>query len=272
MIPMMHPFLLCLFALLGGNVPFSKALITAGLPRHTQKMLGCRGGSSSSSSESEGDATREMLEKKLSNILDDLDALPVVMSRQQGNIEVRTKWEGDCMLSVGEAKVVDHHPSEFKGFFEDFSQAFPKVNAMAKRVTALEGDNTEKEALKSVLQFPFPLKDRIMIHWKYTILDRGQDEHLLLISEEDNDGIMRKHLSPEDKEKYVLARTFLCAYLVKPVYDKEKIIGSNIKYIFSGDTGGKIPQWVQNAVGPKTAFDSVKGLIDYVKKGAGGTN
>jgi hypothetical protein len=64
---------------------------------------------------------------------------------------------------------------------------------------------------------------------------------------------------------YVLARTFLCAYVVKPVFKNGELIGSSIRYVFSGDTGGAIPQWVQRAVGPKTALDSLAGMMKFVE-------
>jgi hypothetical protein len=111
------------------------------------------------------------------------------------------------------------------------------------------------------------LTDRVMVHWKYLKLDRSPNEHMLITSEEDNDELLEKHFhGTKDEKSFVLARTFLCAYWIKPVYEGQQIVGSTIRYMFSGDIGGSVPAMVQNTVGPKTAFDSVKGLIDYVEK------
>lgn len=210
----------------------------------------------------------QLLAKKVETIFEEVASLPVSISREKGNIQVRNKFDGDCMVSVSEAKVVDHHPEDFREFLENFSEAFPKVNPMARNVIPLEG-NKDRQAVKTILKFPFPLTDRIMVHWKYLNLDRSPDEHMLIISERGNEDILAKHLTAEEKNKYVLARTFLSVYWIKPVYKENgELCGTNIKYAFSGDTGGSIPAWIQNTVGPKTALDSVKGLIDYVKKRA----
>jgi len=210
------------------------------------------------------------LERKVEELFEKSETLPLSMSRDKGNIEVRTKWEGDKMITVAQAKLVENmKPSDVKPFFENFTEAFPKVNPMCRNVVHLENDTEQsREAIKSILKFPFPLDNRIMVHWKYLKMDRNPDEHMLIISEEGNSDIMTKHFTDEEKKKYVLARTFLCAYLVKPCIENGKTIGTNIQYAFSGDVGGSVPKWVQNAVGPKTAFDSVKGLVNFVKGGA----
>ena len=43
----------------------------------------------------------------------------------------------------------------------------------------------------------------------------------------------------------------------------EKIVGSNIRYMFSGDTGVFIPKHLKNTLGPKTAFDYIQGLVKF---------
>ena len=105
----------------------------------------------------------------------------------------------------------------------------------------------------------------IQIHWKYTRLDRAPDEHLLMISEQGNDELLEQFHSSHEKKHYVLGRTFLCAYWIKPVYEGANVVGANIRYAFSGDTGGIIPKFIQDMVGPKTALDSVEGLIRHVE-------
>jgi len=210
-----------------------------------------------------------ILEMRVEELFEKSETLPLSMSREKGNIEVRTKWEGDKMITVAQAKLIENmEPSEFKPFFENFAEAFPKVNPMCRDIQYLESDTEQdREGIKSILKFPFPLDNRIMVHWKYLIMDRNPDEHMLILSEEGNKDILSKHFTDEEKKKYVLARTFLCAYLVKPFIVDGKTIGSSIQYVFSGDVGGSLPQWIQNAVGPQTAFDSVKGLIDFAKRG-----
>jgi hypothetical protein len=206
----------------------------------------------------------DRLEQKVDHLFQEGARVPVSISRQNGNIEVRTKFEGQTMTTFAEAKLVDQRPSEFKDFLTNFSRNFPKINPMARNVLHLE-HGEGREAVKSILKFPFPLSDRVMIHWKYLQLDRKPDEHILIISEEENEELVVKHLTKDEKEKYVLARTFLCAYVVKPVFKNGELIGSSIRYVFSGDTGGAIPQWVQRAVGPKTALDSLAGMMKFVE-------
>lgn len=212
----------------------------------------------------------EVLEKKLMDLFDSSSTLPISISLPREGIEVRTKFESDNMVTIGEAKIVLKHPDAFKDFFINFNDSFPKVNPMVQTACHLENDgNNSREGIKSILKFPYPLKNRIMVHWKYPMLNRGgnENEHMLIFSEEGNKALLENYLAPEEKKEFVLARTFLCGYWIKPVYDdseKKKIIGTTIRYAFSGDTGGSIPKWIQNAVGPKTALDSIKGLIKYV--------
>merc|ERR1719148_227311 len=170
------------------------------------------------------------------------------------------------MLTIGEAKLVPYHPNEVRQCLENFSDSFPKVNPMCKSVVHLKQQGEIRTGVKSRLKFPFPLSDRIMIHWQYNLFDKDNDEHMVMFSEEGNDALLEEFHTQEEKDNFVLGRTFLCAYWVKPVYNKNKdnIVGSSIRYIFSGDTGGYIPKAIQNTLGPKTAYDSVRGLIDYL--------
>jgi len=121
-----------------------------------------------------------------------------------------------------------------------------------------------------------------MYHWKYVQKDVRRHEHLLVMTQEHNEELMSGHYedSPEVKS-HILARTFLCAYWILPVYendaddaaDDREPIGTEVRYCFSGDIGGSIPSFIQNTVGPKTAVDSVKGLMNHVRKQAAlGTN
>jgi hypothetical protein len=46
------------------------------------------------------------------------------------------------------------------------------------------------------LNLPFPLIDRIMVHWKYLNHHRNPDERILIMTEEVNEDILAKHLTP----------------------------------------------------------------------------
>mmetsp|Transcript_34675 Transcript_34675/g.52310 ORF Transcript_34675/g.52310 Transcript_34675/m.52310 type:complete len:248 (+) Transcript_34675:115-858(+) len=204
------------------------------------------------------------LEGELVQLFQERDSLPLSISRQNGNIEVRTKFKGDTMVTIAEAKMVKHHPDDFREFLENFNEAFPKVNPMVRNVLHLRFSDT-REGVKSILKFPYPLRDRVMVHWKYLKMHRGKDEHLLIFSEQGNDDLLKTYLSTNERKKFVLGRTFLCAYWIQPVRDSDnRIIGSSIKYAFSGDIGESIPQWLQNSIGPKTALDSINGLVNYL--------
>ena len=219
-------------------------------------------------SKDHGAVSLQELDREVTSLFEDeLHKLPVTMTKDSGNIEVRVRWDGDRMLTFCEAKHVDLHPNQFRTFLGDFSRQFSKVNPMAKEIIDLECDpHNNREAVKTVLAFPFPLSDRLMIHYKYLQLDRSPDEHLLILSERGNDKLLEKYWTEEEKKKLVLARTFLCAYWIKPVRNGTQVVGSKVQYMFSGDTGGNVPQWLQSAVGPKTAYDSVHGLIRHVQR------
>ena len=48
------------------------------------------------------------LERKVEDLFEKSDTLPLTMSREKGNIEVRTKWEGDKMITVAKAKLIEN--------------------------------------------------------------------------------------------------------------------------------------------------------------------
>jgi hypothetical protein len=203
------------------------------------------------------------LEEKVLTLFEEANSLPINLSKDDGNIEVRTKFDDQHLTTLAEAKIVKSHPKDHKGFLENFLEAFAQADPMVKEIRALEHDN-QREGVKAFLKFPFPIKDRVMVYWKYLKLNRNQDEHMIILSEKGNQDLLDKYLSPDERENYVLGRIFLCAYWVKPVYGADKnIIGSNIRYLFSGDVGGAMPKWVQRSVGPKNALESLNGFIKY---------
>ena len=151
------------------------------------------------------------------------------------------------MLTISEATHVLYHPNEFRTFLASFSENFPKVNQMCEKTSILHQEGVVHKGVKSKLKFSFPFSDHLMIHWQYTRLDKDRDERLIMLSEDGNGELLDKFHSAEEKRRYALGRTFLCAYLIKPVYDedgKRRIIGSNICYMFRGDTSGSIPKYV----------------------------
>jgi len=204
------------------------------------------------------------LEQKLEVLFDEARSLPVSLSRDGGNIEVRNTFDGSEMVTLAEAKFVDNHPNAFKGFLENFNDAFQEVDPMVQKVHSLEKDN-KREGIKVFLQFQSPVANRVMVHWKYLKMNRNKDEHLMMLSERGNENLLSKYLTKEEDDNNVLARTFLAAYWVKPVHDEKtkKIIGSNIRYVYSGDVGGYMPKRLINFLGPKTALNSLKGIIGY---------
>jgi len=207
--------------------------------------------------------TFQDLERQVVSLFEKAGSLPLRLSKDGGNIEVRTDFDGPNMVSLAEAKMIGRPPSAFRGFLENFNDAFAQNDPMVQEIRHLEHDQS-REGIKAFLQFPAPVSNRIMVHWKYLQLHRRPDEHMLILSEGGNQGLLDKYLSAEEKKKYVLARTFLCAYWVSPVSDAQgQVIGSNIKYAYSGDVGGSIPARIQRWIGPKNSLDSLKVLIGF---------
>lgn len=188
---------------------------------------------------------------------------PVQMTRH--GIRVRSQFDGDHMTSFSEAQV-DEDPDEFLHFLENFNEAFPKVNPMAERVQALTPSDGVRQGLRVFLKFPFPLQGRVMVHYKY-LTTREPNEHLLIFSEQGNEELLQRYYSEDDSvhKDRVLARTFVSAYWIAPHPSGR---GSTVRYAFCGDTGGVIPGWIQRMVGPQTAYDSIDGLLKFVRKGA----
>jgi len=217
--------------------------------------------------ESNAKTISEELENEVVALFEESKSLPISLTKDDGNIEVRTKFRGEHFISMAEAKIVtNRRPEEYLGFLENFNDAFAQVDPMVKGVHQLEKGN-HREGIKAFLKFPFPVADRVMLHYKYLKLNRNKDEHMMILSEKDNENLLEKYFTSEEKKKYVLGKIFICAYWVRPVTDeKNKTVGSNLRYIFSGDVGGSMPKWVQSSVGPKNALDSLKGFIGYGRK------
>merc|ERR1719148_397429 len=95
------------------------------------------------------------------------------------------------------SKVVKSHPKTHKGFLENFLEAFAQADPMVKGISALEKDN-HREGVKAFLNFPFPIKDRVMVYWKYLKLNRNQDEHMIILSSKGNQSLLDKYLSTDE--------------------------------------------------------------------------
>jgi len=242
----------------------------------------CRDDRSNNNNNERVDNIFKALEQKVVDLFDtEYDRLKLSISKENGNLEVRSKFEGDTMISLGVIKKCDLHPNKFKEILENFSSDFmANSDPMVNRVIPLEErqGNINRKGLKVLLRFPSPFSDRIMIHWEYLKLNRAKDEHMILFSQQDNQELLKKHFTPYEQENYELGQLFLSACWIKPVYardqngnekkddnkhDNEVVVGSTIRYIFSGDVGGNIPRWIQNSAGPKTTHDSLRGLIEY---------
>lgn len=255
---------------------FSWSFITSSLALTARTAMGSASTSSTTCNEGNGPDNyggriSDDLEKQVVDLFNEAATLPLSLSRDNGNIEVRTKFDGQSMISLAEVKLINQPPSAFKGYLENFNNAFAEADPMVKEVRHLEideSDSHKREGIKAFLKFPSPISDRVMVHWKYLKLNRNkEDDHLMILSEKNNEKLLSEYLTEEEKKKYVLARTFLCAYWVKPVRDvKDNVIGSTIRYVYSGDVGGSMPERIQRWVAPKNALNSVKGIIGYGQK------
>eukprot|EP00539_Tryblionella_compressa_P002145 CAMPEP_0178740714 /NCGR_PEP_ID=MMETSP0744-20121128/4739_1 /TAXON_ID=913974 /ORGANISM="Nitzschia punctata, Strain CCMP561" /LENGTH=110 /DNA_ID=CAMNT_0020393509 /DNA_START=195 /DNA_END=527 /DNA_ORIENTATION=+ len=58
----------------------------------------------------------QYLERKVEAIFRDAKNLPIAISRPKEDIQVRTTFNGDCMVTVAEATDMDHHPDDFREF------------------------------------------------------------------------------------------------------------------------------------------------------------
>ena len=59
--------------------------------------------------------------------------LPIVIEKEDGNVTVRQTWDGDKMVSIGEAKVVEGVvPEDFKEFFSRWHE--PDVGIKANPI------------------------------------------------------------------------------------------------------------------------------------------
>ena len=98
---------------------------------------------SSSPKNCEKESIGDLLEKRVVDLFDEASSLPVSLTRNDGNIEVRTKFEGQHLTSLAEARV-DQPPSAFKGYLENYNDAFAETVSMVKEIQHLEIDENDK--------------------------------------------------------------------------------------------------------------------------------
>ena len=151
------------------------------------------------------------------------------------------------MVSYAEAPSVEGlTPDDFKSTLENFAVEYPKFNDLAESVETLEAVEGN-DVLKSVLGFPWPLWNRLMVTVKYVKYNTGDnsDEHFLILSEEGNAELLGKHVSAADRGNFVIARNFLTAWLIKPVRDDSgAVTASRVQYLAMLDVGGSVPSFV----------------------------
>ena len=122
----------------------------------------------------------------------------------------------------------------------------------------------KRVGLKGVLHAPFPCSNRLLMLWKY-VSQPAPGEHLLILSDRNNELLMRKYHTAKEKRTLVVAKATI-AYWIQPVKDRDQVVGSRLRYLFHGDIGGKIPKWIKSTVGPRGAYDTVHGLLKHLEK------
>merc|ERR1712083_457776 len=193
--------------------------------------------------------------------------LPVVIQKDKGNVTVRQTWDGDKMVSVAEAKVVEGLiPADFKAFFERWHEVGCEANDILKESTLVD----EVEGLKVckiIVKTPWPIWNRCLINTFYPFFDREDGSQIFFFSCNGNDELKEKHFTKKDKKNFVLALQFVGGWIISPIKDEAgNVTGSNLKYLNSSDAKGNIPQFIQKSEGPKTAVQPVVGTIDWIRK------
>ena len=134
------------------------------------------------------------------------EELPVVIKKEDGNVLIRQTWDGDRMVSVAEAKVVEGlAPEDFMEFLVRWDEVGLEAN---KRLTKIElVDEVEgNKVCKVQVKTPWPIWRRVLINTHYgPNLDAETGELIMLFSDQGNEELKQKHFSANDKKNYVLA-------------------------------------------------------------------
>ena len=257
----------------------------------------CVGDSSSSGGGGGGDnqgGLGDVLAEQVAGLFETAPDLPVTSSRSGDgfSMEVRLRFGGNddndkdgaaVMTSIAEARIPGIPPSAFKGFLVNFKESMEADPAIQRLdIVRADGDGDpdddsnnnnsgfRREGVRLFLKFPFPLSNRVMVHWKYLSLgyQGDPDEHLLILSERDNEALLETVLPADDRRGYVLGRTFLAAYWIQPLRENGNggggtITGTTIKYVFSGDLGGSIPAKIQEWTAPQNMLRTIQSVVTY---------
>ena len=171
------------------------------------------------------------------------------------------------MMAFGEHKLIpDLVPDDFRFFFEHYDTVGAEANATLESVEKVGSDNGV-DTIKAVARAPWPIYYRIMFSTRYLELDLDGG-HMILFSGAGNDQYLNDPACYTAKEKadYVLATLHLTGWWAKPVKNEAgSVIGTHLLYFSQVDAGGSIPTFVQNSQGPKTALNSLKGCVDWVR-------
>ena len=133
------------------------------------------------------------------------ETLPVVIEKEDGNVTVRQTWDGNKMVSVSEAKVVEGLvPADFKDFWERWDEVAKEANDTLVSVQLCE----KTEGLKVIryeAHCPWPIWNRVLISTFYLNFDLEDGTQCCVFSDIGNEAIKEKYFTAEDKKKFVLA-------------------------------------------------------------------
>ena len=198
-----------------------------------------------------------------------MTAYELKIEEEQGNIQVRQQWdqERNIMLNFGEQKLIPGLvPDDFRVFFERWCEVGASANDSLESIT-LCGSDEGVDTLKVIALAPWPLSNRVMFSTRYLELD-VDGGHMMLFCSDGNERYMNDEaiFSAKERKKLVVAYGHLSGWWVKPIKnERDEIIGTHMLYYSAFDAGGNIPTFVQNSQGPKTALNSIKGTVAWVK-------
>ena len=130
-----------------------------------------------------------------------------MIEKEDGNIVIRQSWDGDKMVSVAEAKLIEGLvPDDFKEFLTRWAE--PEVgmaaNPILKKVETV--DQVEGfDVCKVEIKIPWPLSNRVMINTHYPRLENENGEVIFFFSCIGNEDLKEKYFTDADKKKLVLA-------------------------------------------------------------------
>ena len=226
--------------------------------------------------------SKDLAAEVIRRFQNELDTIPLVVSRQtvgKASVDIRLQWakDGKSLITFCEVRDAPVLPKTFEKYFENIATEVPKCDAWVEKVTELEteeGDrdgDVSRQGIKYILYAPFPCSNRIFVAWKYlhrNYQSRPQ-EHLLVMTDRDNEGLMERHRTAKEKKSLVVAKATV-AWWVQPNIQTQgddkvgHVVGSHVRYLLDGDIGGNIPKWIQKTIRARGAYGSVHGLISFL--------